>query len=96
MRGETVPRGVRNVILALRVSVFALACLLAAPIILWQFAVAGLRHWIETQWPDSERAQSVSSLIGFLAPLILLIVVAVVFGFAIAWVRSIKANRGLM
>ncbi|HEY1191366.1 MAG TPA: hypothetical protein VGE74_27275 [Gemmata sp.] len=50
-----------------------------------------MRDRIESRWPDSKRAMAVSFWLGLLAPVALLVVVAVVLGFTIAHVRALKS-----
>ena len=63
---------------------FGVHCLVALPVILFKFAVDFVRDWIERKWPDSERARAVSFWIGLLAPLAMLVALAIALGFAIA------------
>jgi hypothetical protein len=74
----------------IHMAVFAVFCLVASPVVLFHFGVSAVRDWIESRWPDSERARAVSFWLGLLAPIVLLAVLAVALGFAIARVRALK------
>lgn len=75
---------------ALHMTAFAVFCLAASPVILFHFGVSAMRDRIERRWPDSERARAVGYWLGLLAPVMLLVVIAVALGFAIAHVRALK------
>ena len=80
----------------LQVVAFAWLCLVTSPVILLSFGVAAVRHGIEARWPDSDRARAVSFWLGLLAPVVLLVVLAVALGFAIAHVRALQTpNQAL-
>lgn len=74
----------------LYMAAFAVFCLAASPIILFHFGVSAVRDRIEARWPDSDRARAVSFWLGLLAPVVLLVVLAVALGFAIAHVWALK------
>ncbi|MDB5307739.1 MAG: hypothetical protein JWO38_1941 [Gemmataceae bacterium] len=79
--------------LGLHIAAFAVACVVASPLILFRFGVFAVRDWIEERWPDSERARSVSFWFGLLAPVAFLVVLAIVLGFVIAKVRELKQTE---
>jgi hypothetical protein len=69
---------------------FAVVCVTCSPIILFHLGVSAVRDRIEERWPDSERARAVSFWLGLLAPVVLLVVLVVALGFAIAHVRGLN------
>lgn len=83
-------RLVAKTVLGAQVAAFAVVCLISLPMILFMFSVNWVRYRIESRWPDNERAQAVSYWFGLLAPVALLVVLAVTLEFAIANIRAIK------
>lgn len=77
----------------LHLAAFTVLCLAGAPIILFHFGVSAVRDRIEARWPESAGARAVSFWLGLLAPVVLLVVVTVVLGFAIAHVRALKHSE---
>ncbi len=75
-------------VIGLYMAAFAVHCLVASPFILYMFGVSALRDRIEARWPDSDRAHAVSFWLGLLAPVVLLVVLTVVLGFAIVRARE--------
>jgi len=83
---------ISNLVLGLRVAIFALSFLAASPFILFRFGVDWIRDRIESSWPGNDRAQMVSSWIRLLAPFVFCIILIVVLCFATAWLQARYSN----
>lgn len=74
-------------------AVFAVLCLAASPLLFFQWGIDWLGDRVVARWPGNARAEAVRFWLRLLAPIVLIAVLLVVLGFAIARVRTLAVRR---